>query len=197
MQTVVCRDDAKARGLKRYFTGQPCRRGHLAERQTSTGVCVACNYEHIKAWRRAGNRDSTAETLLWKARHPEKARANYARYVERNRDRLLPIWAARAAKRRADNPDKVAANLAAMKTKYQAKLEALAGRPKPLSCEICDGTEDRIVFDHCHATGGFRGWICDRCNKTLGHVKDDPSILLMLAAYLEFHANGETEQRAA
>ena len=26
----------------RYFTGRPCKRGHIAERYVSTGACVAC-----------------------------------------------------------------------------------------------------------------------------------------------------------
>lgn len=41
-RTVVSRRTAEARGLKRYFTGKPCKRGHLAERYTSNGKCVAC-----------------------------------------------------------------------------------------------------------------------------------------------------------
>lgn len=27
---------------KRYFTGRPCRRGHISERYTSSGQCVDC-----------------------------------------------------------------------------------------------------------------------------------------------------------
>jgi hypothetical protein len=36
--------DAKARGLKRFFTGEPCKkRGHIAERLTSNPrMCVEC-----------------------------------------------------------------------------------------------------------------------------------------------------------
>jgi len=41
------------------------------------------------------------------------------------------------------------------------------------------------VFDHCHDKGHFRGWICDRCNKTLGLVYDDIDLLKKLISYLE------------
>lgn len=34
-------DEAKARGLKRYFTGEPCRRGHVAERDL-LHACMEC-----------------------------------------------------------------------------------------------------------------------------------------------------------
>jgi hypothetical protein len=39
---IVTRDAAQERRLKRYFTGVLCKRGHLAERYTSTGACVSC-----------------------------------------------------------------------------------------------------------------------------------------------------------
>ena len=34
--------DAKAAGWDRYFTGRPCRHGHIAERYTSCDTCVEC-----------------------------------------------------------------------------------------------------------------------------------------------------------
>jgi hypothetical protein len=71
--------------------------------------------------------------------------------------------------------------------------EILAGRPRPNSCEAC-GEEGRIMFDHCHTRGHFRGWICGKCNTVLGFVKDDTSRLLKLAAYLKFNAINQSPQ---
>ena len=51
------RPAARLTNSPRYFTGKPCKRGHVAERMTSTGVCVAC--------RRLG-------TTKWRAEHPER-----------------------------------------------------------------------------------------------------------------------------
>jgi hypothetical protein len=40
---IIARKNAKALGLKRYFTGRPCRNGnHIAERLVSTGHCLRC-----------------------------------------------------------------------------------------------------------------------------------------------------------
>lgn len=39
---VISRSEAKAVGLKHYFTGQPCPAGHISPRFTSVGTCVAC-----------------------------------------------------------------------------------------------------------------------------------------------------------
>lgn len=39
---IISRDDAYRAGKTRYFTGKPCKNGHLAQRYTSTGGCVEC-----------------------------------------------------------------------------------------------------------------------------------------------------------
>lgn len=54
----------------------------------------------------------------------------------------------------------------------------------PDACETC-GKPGRVVFDHCHVTGEFRGWLCNGCNTALGQAKDNPDTLRKLAAYLE------------
>jgi len=66
--------------------------------------------------------------------------------------------------------------------------EKLAGRPRPEQCEVCGafGTDTKkgLCFDHCHITGKFRGWICQRCNTALGFVKDNTETLQSLINYL-------------
>lgn len=39
---IISRDEAGARGLSKYFTGFPCRYGHLAERYTCNTRCLGC-----------------------------------------------------------------------------------------------------------------------------------------------------------
>lgn len=34
--------EARAAGLHRYFTGQPCKHGHIAERLVSNHTCLEC-----------------------------------------------------------------------------------------------------------------------------------------------------------
>ena len=62
--------------------------------------------------------------------------------------------------------------------------EKLAGRKKPDSCEVCGGG-GKICFDHDHATGVFRGWLCSRCNFALGQVRDNSELLIALVEYLK------------
>lgn len=59
---------------------------------------------------------------------------------------------------------------------------------RPSSCEVC-GSKERIVYDHSHVTGVFRGWLCNSCNLVLGFVRDDALILRRLCDYLEESRN--------
>lgn len=53
-------------------------------------------------------------------------------------------------------------------------------------CAVCgEVPRRRLDADHSHATGAFRGYLCGRCNKTLGLVEDSPELLRALAAYLK------------
>ena len=47
MREIITRAEAKARGLKRYFTGKPCCNGHICERLV-LGGCIKCRSERRK-----------------------------------------------------------------------------------------------------------------------------------------------------
>lgn len=42
MPEIISRQDAYAKGLKRYFTGKTCKHGHMSERYVQTQGCIAC-----------------------------------------------------------------------------------------------------------------------------------------------------------
>lgn len=68
----MTRAEARETGLKHFFTGKPCRRGHLSERLASTGNCCACNTEY---------------TREWEANNPERTREKHARNYQASRGR--------------------------------------------------------------------------------------------------------------
>jgi hypothetical protein len=45
MTGIISRADARATRLKHYFTGNPCKNGHVAKRLVSTRTCTACAAE--------------------------------------------------------------------------------------------------------------------------------------------------------
>jgi len=62
-------------------------------------------------------------------------------------------------------------------------------------CKIC-GTDNpgtnkgRFAIDHNHETGKVRGLLCYSCNVGIGHLKDDPFILLSAFKYLKNEEKG-------
>lgn len=51
-------------------------------------------------------------------------------------------------------------------------------------CEIC-GEEKRLIPDHCHDTGKFRGALCQGCNVGIGNLGDTVSSVRRALGYLE------------
>lgn len=70
---------------------------------------------------------------------------------------------------------------------YHKKRTLEAGRPPSIICELCSEVT-KTVFDHDHASMKFRGWLCKRCNVTLGYVRDNPELLAKMILYLKRHS---------
>jgi len=48
---IITRKEATINGLPSYFTGKPCKHGHISKRGTQGGNCHQCDYERGKAIR--------------------------------------------------------------------------------------------------------------------------------------------------
>lgn len=152
---------------KKYLSDKPCKRGHF-ERYRYRNACVECakiqyrewkekNPDYHKDWFQKNKHRKREKQRSWRAANPNYSKEYY---------------------RRNDN-----ARVRSVQWKKDQQ-EKLAGRPRPSSCELC-GRTGRIVWDHNHDTGKFRGWLCYPCNSILGLVKDDPEVLRKMADYLE------------
>lgn len=91
---IVTRAQAKAAGLKRYFTGKPCKHGHITERYIA-GRCVECL--RIRDASPAGK----AASAVRERRRPHKERAaawrsshpGYdSRWCEKNQEKRRASW---------------------------------------------------------------------------------------------------------
>jgi len=65
MVKKTTKEQAVAENAKRYYTGNACKKGHVAERYTKNSTCVKCAYETTTKWRSTGeNRERYNEYQL-------------------------------------------------------------------------------------------------------------------------------------
>ena len=71
---IISREEAIAKGLKRFFTGVPCIHGHVCERYVKVGTeCVECNRLSKQRQR---------------ARDPERVRQQWREWAAREWERI-------------------------------------------------------------------------------------------------------------
>lgn len=137
---IILRKEALTKGLKRYYTGKPCKRGHVAERFIN-GPCVECNRQHGKDYvvnnyeKYKVNHNKASKQ--WNIDNPKKRKAITKKYntankeliKDRNRKEYLSnIEKYREISRIASNeyrkkyPERRAASVAKRKAK---KLQAI------------------------------------------------------------------------
>lgn len=97
-QEIITRAEAKARGLKHYFTGKVCKNGHCDRRHVSTGKCMRCSVMWaLKTYYL--DVDKSRDKNRIKAK---KASQYYIEYRIRNKDQI----AARIKKWHSENIDR-------------------------------------------------------------------------------------------
>lgn len=72
MKLIRSRKEAKELGLTRYFTGHPCKHGHVAERDVINATCVECS-------------------LGWKRRNAERVLQYAKDWYYQNREHSLKV----------------------------------------------------------------------------------------------------------
>lgn len=67
MSSVISRKDAHLAGLRRFFTGIPCKNGHVAERYVGNGACIGCMNTQFKLRKNAYSHELAPYTAqrLW------------------------------------------------------------------------------------------------------------------------------------
>lgn len=85
LMLVVTRKEARTRGLKRYFTGKPCKHGHVAERWVANTGCTVCLLAANPKKRPRNSDKKKAYDAQWYAANRQKVLANAARRRARAR----------------------------------------------------------------------------------------------------------------
>jgi 5-methylcytosine-specific restriction endonuclease McrA len=100
---VISRGEARALGLRVFFTSVACKRGHVAERYVTNGGCVECERERAAKWREANPDKERERAAKWREANPDKERERRKEYRAKNAEKLREYQ----ARYRAENPDKV------------------------------------------------------------------------------------------
>lgn len=95
---VISYSIAKSRGLTHYFTGKPCKHGHIALRLVSAHRCLECHNADVAKWRSKNRAKENATTRRWRERNPKALKE----WATKNRQKLK----AYSQKWRDNNPDK-------------------------------------------------------------------------------------------
>lgn len=100
----VSRKEAQAQGLSKYFTGEACRRGHIAERYVA-GACCECVSDRKKEIYQERREEVLAymkvQGAAYRAANPEKRAENSRRWKQNNPERVLMLERIR----RQSNPE--------------------------------------------------------------------------------------------
>jgi 5-methylcytosine-specific restriction endonuclease McrA len=152
---IVTRAEARVSGLKRFFTGRLCKRGHIAERSTSNGTCFDCANRAA----RISNANNPAPNRARATKHRLDDPAGYnarrrAQWASLPFEVRQAIGRKRSEQRNAD-PEKTAAYIAARKvTKAKRRARKFAAEGNSTAADI------RRIYD---AQSGK----CADCKKSL------------------------------
>ena len=151
------RKDAKATGAKYYFTGQPCKHGHIALRKTK-GSCVECVKEETEKYA-----EKRADYFK-EYNKSEAGQASKRKYYEKNRDLVIAKALARPVEKQREyrktykknNPEVIRASTTAYKRKHKNATppwisveQKIAIRDMYLAAQkLTATTGERYVVDH-------------------------------------------------
>src|SRR5690606_5979493 len=94
---------ARKLGEKRYFTGNPCPRGHVAERLVSNSTCMECqrekaneraalnrepSRERARQWAQKNRERNSEKARQWEKDNPERLKDRRTKYRASERERF-------------------------------------------------------------------------------------------------------------
>jgi 5-methylcytosine-specific restriction endonuclease McrA len=153
---LVSRKEAIASGKSQYFTGKPCKHGHISARTLSSGVCISCATIRTRAWRKLNperkkessrqhyrdnesaykekarqwhneNRDRARELgVAWRKNNKDKCEEIHKAWIAANREKRMAVCRRYAAKRRKGVKEQLATMLEAEKLEIKMLYEEAA-----------------------------------------------------------------------
>ena len=95
------RQEAKATGAKFYFTGVPCKSGHLSKRYTRNSSCQRCEIDRAAAWQRENPELHAVHVKKWDTENQDVRERINAKFRLVHREEIN----AKALAKRNENPE--------------------------------------------------------------------------------------------
>jgi len=125
---LITRKEAKEKGLKRYFTGEACKWGHVVERFVSSAYCRACSIEVSGRYYRRNSEKVGA----YHKKYNSDNKLNKATYFKKYYLENKAVFSAKRKEYIENNKEKVAEGMRKyyQKTKFRDKEKRSSQRKK-------------------------------------------------------------------
>ena len=187
---IITRKEAKELGLKRFFTGVECKRGHLCERSVSRAVCIQCHNELTKRKYHENIEAEHARSAKYYAANKDRAAKYLKEYREKNKEEV--------ARKRKEYKQKNKEAISVKMKEYHARVSAqTAERKKEYYREnreryrayvrnrraLTKGAEGHHSPDDIIAILDGQNWLCaeQTCRADLKKVKRHVDHIMPLA----------------
>jgi hypothetical protein len=165
----------------------PCMKAYQP-RTPSEKTCILCRirkpaaeflkYAYKTTQGKNGVRLDSRCTVCLTARYRERAKEWAGKYPEKIREYQARYRAKPETKRwRRDHHLSIRYGITL--EQYESDYKKQTGK-----CLICSQEFGKLCVDHCHATGKYRGLLCDACNQAVGKLQDSPELCEKAAEYL-------------
>lgn len=112
---IISKKEAIKKGLSRYFTGKPCKNGHISERNVLRSDCLECIRERARK-----NYSSNKENIKKYYNENKEVRQKYLKdYYEKNKETILN----RSKKRWEEKKDEIKKYKSEYKEKNSQKIK--------------------------------------------------------------------------
>jgi 5-methylcytosine-specific restriction endonuclease McrA len=85
---ILKRADAISLGLKQYFTGKPCPRGHVANRYVNGKGCIECSAAFRLRWAKENPDKASLQKKRQYVKHKKEIKHRRAAYRQANREKI-------------------------------------------------------------------------------------------------------------
>lgn len=161
---LVSRKEAKEMGLPHYYTGTPCKHGHVSKRRTSNATCFECHLLTNGKWR-SNNPEYMGS---WYLENKDRVLDQQKEYYEKNKSEIL----AKCKEYRDSNREKISASWLDWTKRNKKKFRDIQRRYESKARKTPKGK--MVAFMRNSVLRALNGKLKEaRCVDILGYTHDD------------------------